>query len=113
MVDQAVSYLHARFPDVSTDVSVGAPAREIVDSARAWPADVIAVGSRNRHGVVAFALGSVSREVLLHAPCSVRATSPRPATACVTGSCNLPFTSGNLWVHLLVLASILCRCRPV
>ncbi|HUX87985.1 MAG TPA: universal stress protein [Chloroflexota bacterium] len=50
MVDQAGSYLHARFPDVSTDVSVGAPAREIVDSARAWPADVIAVGSRNRHG---------------------------------------------------------------
>lgn len=49
----------------------GDPAHEIVKVARERGAGLIVVGSRGQTGVRRLILGSVARNVLLHAPCSV------------------------------------------
>jgi nucleotide-binding universal stress UspA family protein len=50
----------------------GRPATELIDKAREWSADLIVVGSQGRSGVGRFILGSVSLEVALESPVSVR-----------------------------------------
>ncbi len=50
---------------------VGDPAREIVNAAARTDTDVIVMGSRGRTGVERLLLGSVARNVLTQAPCSV------------------------------------------
>jgi nucleotide-binding universal stress UspA family protein len=52
-------------------VREGDPGAEIVASAREEKADLIVMGSRGRTGLSSIVLGSVSRKVLSHAPCSV------------------------------------------
>lgn len=49
----------------------GRPATVIVDDARALAADLIVVGSRGRGSIESLVLGSVSGEVVDHAPCPV------------------------------------------
>lgn len=49
----------------------GRPASVIVDEARAWDADLIVVGSRGRGVWRSMLLGSVSAEIVDHAPCPV------------------------------------------
>jgi len=49
----------------------GRAASAIVDEARAWDADLIVVGSRGRGVWRSMVLGSVSAEVVDHAPCPV------------------------------------------
>lgn len=61
-----------------TDVRIGDPAAQIVDAARATRADLIVTGSRGRSGLERAVLGSVARNVLLHAPCSVLVMRARP-----------------------------------
>jgi len=56
---------------VTTLVSEGEPAEEIVDTAADWGADLIVLGSHGKKGLKRFLLGSVSGKVALHAPCSV------------------------------------------
>ncbi|MBU6423181.1 MAG: universal stress protein, partial [Chloroflexi bacterium] len=58
--------LHAR-----DESAVGDPAREIVNAAGRAESDVIVMGSRGRTGLERLLLGSVARNVLTHAPCSV------------------------------------------
>ena len=65
--------VHAR-----EDPRVGDPAAQIVDAAREANADLIVMGSRGRTGLPRLLLGSVARNVLTHAPCSVLiASRPR------------------------------------
>ena len=52
-------------------VREGDPATEIVASAREENADLVVMGSRGRTRLSSIVLGSVSRKVLSHAPCSV------------------------------------------
>jgi nucleotide-binding universal stress UspA family protein len=92
VADQAATRLQPRFANVETEVTMGPPARGIIDLARAWSADLVVVGTRDRPGLVLLTLGSVSRQVLLHAPCAVliargpaRASSPEPNVS-VSGS---------------------------
>jgi len=47
------------------------PAHAIVDSARAWGADLIVIGSHGRTGFDRLLLGSVAETVVRRAPCSV------------------------------------------
>jgi nucleotide-binding universal stress UspA family protein len=54
-----------------TEVRSGDPAAEILDAALRADADLIVLGSRGRTGIVRAALGSVARNVLIHASCSV------------------------------------------
>ena len=57
--------------DAETEVCTGDPAHEIIAVARARQAGVIIVGTRGQTGLRRLLLGSVARNVLLHAPCSV------------------------------------------
>jgi nucleotide-binding universal stress UspA family protein len=56
---------------VQIRVREGTPATQIVEEARAWPADLILVGTRDRSGLRRALFGSVASYVLHHAPCSV------------------------------------------
>jgi len=53
------------------EVREGDPAHEIVLSARQHDAGLVVVGTRGQTGLRRLILGSVARNVLLHAPCSV------------------------------------------
>lgn len=58
----------------------GDPAAALLVAAAEREIDLVAVGSRGRKGLQRLVLGSVSRNVLLHAPCSVLiAHAPRKA----------------------------------
>jgi nucleotide-binding universal stress UspA family protein len=49
----------------------GKPASKILELAKKWPADLIVMGSHGRGRMQGLLLGSVSQEVLHHAPCPV------------------------------------------
>jgi nucleotide-binding universal stress UspA family protein len=49
----------------------GDPATEVLAAAAEWTADLIAIGTHGRTGLRRIILGSVARNVLQHAPCSV------------------------------------------
>lgn len=49
----------------------GVPAREISNTARDWPADLIVIGSHGRAGIKRALLGSVAETVMRQAPCPV------------------------------------------
>jgi nucleotide-binding universal stress UspA family protein len=49
----------------------GDPATEVLAAAAEWAADLIAIGTHGRTGLRRLLLGSVARNVLQHAPCSV------------------------------------------
>jgi nucleotide-binding universal stress UspA family protein len=57
--------------DAAAEVRQGDPAPQIIASARAHRANLIIVGTRGQTGVQRLMLGSVARNVLLNAPCSV------------------------------------------
>lgn len=63
---------------VDCQVSSGDPAAAILRVGRAIDADLIAVGTTGRTGFRRLLVGSVARNVLLHAPCSVLVV-PDPA----------------------------------
>lgn len=55
----------------NTLVRVGAPAREIVETARSLPADLIVISTHGRTGLKHVLLGSVAEHVVQRAPCPV------------------------------------------
>ncbi|MFL5670459.1 MAG: universal stress protein [Chloroflexota bacterium] len=57
--------------DAVSELRTGDPAHEIIDVARARGAGVIVVGTRGATGLRRLILGSVARNILFHAPCSV------------------------------------------
>lgn len=75
---------------VSTEVRTGNAARQIIEAARDWHADLIVMGTRGRTGVAHVIMGSVAERVVRLAPCPVltlRAESlPSDVTHSVTGS---------------------------
>jgi nucleotide-binding universal stress UspA family protein len=50
---------------------VGEPRAFLLDEAKAWPADLIVLGSHGRHGLDHLLMGSVAESVALYADCSV------------------------------------------
>lgn len=69
--DSVVQRLVAPHRAVDGAVMRGRPASVIVDEARVFGADLAVVGSRGHGTVATLALGSVSSEVVDHAPCPV------------------------------------------
>lgn len=69
--DRAAAALEAAGIPASTAVREGDPAHEILGQAQDLGADLIVLGSRGRTGLARVLLGSVARNVLLHAPMSV------------------------------------------
>lgn len=57
--------------DATAQVRDGDPAHEIIACAREREAGLIVVGTRGQTGLRRLVLGSVARNVVLHAPCSV------------------------------------------
>lgn len=57
--------------DVSGDVRLGDPGRELCSVAKEWQADLLVLGSHGRSGLKEMLLGSVSNYVMHRAPCSV------------------------------------------
>ncbi len=70
--DEALSYVREQAAgddeDIVTAIREGHPATEIMEYAESVDADVIAMGTRGRHGEHAFLLGSVAEAVVRHAP---------------------------------------------
>jgi universal stress protein E len=52
-------------------VRIGVPHQEILAAARAYEADVLVMGSTGRSGLARVLVGSVTRQVLQHLPCSL------------------------------------------
>lgn len=71
IAERAAAELAPGRPSADTEVRLGDPAGEIVAAAGEWGADLIAMGTHGRTGLRRMLLGSVARNVLHHAPCSV------------------------------------------
>ncbi len=56
---------------VHYEIRTGSPKSEIIDAAVEWSADKILIGSHGHRSCPHNLLGSVSRAITLHAPCSV------------------------------------------
>ena len=78
VLEQARTSLKAKFRNVSVLMKSGDPSEQILQAARETRADVIALGSRGMRGVRGM-LGSVARNVLSHADCSVLICKARQA----------------------------------
>jgi nucleotide-binding universal stress UspA family protein len=73
-IDQVLASLSGRVPipgEAAKYVPVGDPVESIVATARAWPADLVVIGSHGRDGLGRVLLGSVAEGVTRHAPCPV------------------------------------------
>jgi nucleotide-binding universal stress UspA family protein len=58
--------------EVRAEALVGAPARELIQKAERWKADLVVVGSQGLSALGRLLLGSVSKKVAIEAPGSVR-----------------------------------------
>lgn len=76
--------------NIHFEIREGSPKEQIIDAAAEWSADKIVVGAHGRGVCPRFILGSVSRSVASHAPCSVEivrtsnTSIPVPELAAVT-----------------------------
>ncbi|HWN07844.1 MAG TPA: universal stress protein [Pyrinomonadaceae bacterium] len=82
LATNASARVQATFPSwkVSTEVSTGSPAWEVINKADAWDPDLVIVGSQGRSALGRLFLGSVSQKILTEARCSVR-VGRRPTTS--------------------------------
>lgn len=64
---------------LSSEVIVGHPEETIIETAKRWNADLVALGSHGYRGFQRFLLGSVSQAVASHAPCSVQVVRKKVA----------------------------------
>ncbi len=74
LADRAASRLQTNFPDwqITTQVAMGSPKRELIHQADNWKPDLVVLGSHGRSALGRLVLGSVSQGVLTDAHCSVR-----------------------------------------
>ena len=71
MLAEAAATLAGEGRQVETAVLIGRPASTIVDDATRFAADLVIAGSRGHGTLASMVLGSVSAEVVDHAPCPV------------------------------------------
>ncbi|MFN0119809.1 MAG: universal stress protein [Blastocatellia bacterium] len=76
LAQRASDYVQSAFPawEVRAEAASGSPARQVIEKAEQWQADLIVVGSHGHTGLTRLMLGSVSHKVAANAPCSVRIT---------------------------------------
>ncbi len=80
MIDEARKRLQSRFSSISSLTKEGDPTELVLRAAGEHGVDLIAVGSRGLRGVKGV-LGSVSRNILTHANCSVLIGKTGPCAA--------------------------------
>jgi nucleotide-binding universal stress UspA family protein len=83
--DAAVERLRAAGLDASAEIRSGDPAHEVIAAATGTGAGLVVVGTRGLTGLRRLVLGSVARNVLLSAPCSVLVVRGPIAGATVPG----------------------------
>ena len=76
VADAAVARLGRAGIRAQAEVRVGEPAAEIVAAASDHRAGLIVLGTRGHSRIARLLLGSVARNVLMHAPCSVLVARP-------------------------------------
>ncbi|MEF8825571.1 MAG: universal stress protein [Halapricum sp.] len=69
--EEALAEIEDRADDVTTTIREGSPAQEICDYTEEVDADLVATGTRGRHGEHAFLLGSVAEAVVRRSPTPV------------------------------------------
>ena len=76
-VSESIAGLREKYPDVAVDLRLGrgSPAAYLIREAQ--DAGLVVLGSRRRSDAAAFLVGSVSRSVVEHAPCSVAVVPAR------------------------------------
>jgi nucleotide-binding universal stress UspA family protein len=81
--EQGAGRVRGMFPawDVRAEACADTPHWALLDRAARWGADLIVVGSHGRSALGRVLLGSVSQQVLHHAPCSVRIARCAPEGA--------------------------------
>ena len=74
LVDEAIQHLKTNFPTwkVHGEAMVGDPGLAIIKEADQWNIDLIIVGTHGRSALGRLILGSISHEIAVAAPCSVR-----------------------------------------
>ena len=77
IVAKTAELLRSKGLRVSTAVELGDPKSKIIDTAEAWHADLIVLGSHGETGLDRFLTGSVADAVARHAPCSVQVVRTR------------------------------------
>jgi nucleotide-binding universal stress UspA family protein len=77
LLARAVEQLEGAHFSASAHSEQGEVGRAIVQMAAEWPADGIVLGSHGRKGLQRLLLGSVSEDVVHHAPCSVEVVRDR------------------------------------
>lgn len=84
MVETVAKRFESKGIETIIQVVEGSPAVSIVDQAKIWNADMVFVGSHGHGGLARLFLGSVAKEVVRAAPCSVEIVRDRienPGTA--------------------------------
>ena len=76
--EATVERLRAAGIDAVAEIRQGDPAHEIVSAARSTRAGLVVLGTRGLTGLRRLLIGSVARNVLLSAPCSVLIVRDRP-----------------------------------
>lgn len=64
---------------INSVIRHGRPRDQILAELEEWPTDVVVMGTHGRSGFERFVLGSLTAELLRHAPCSVLAVPPAAA----------------------------------
>lgn len=71
VLSRAIEWLSSNGIEAKSILEQGRPQDRILATAESMGADMIVIGSRGRHGVAKFFLGSVSSKVAEHATCDV------------------------------------------
>lgn len=71
-INDAAQILKAAGAKITGEVIADRPVKRILDEARAWRADLVVVGTRDRRGLRRLLSGSVSERIASRAPCSVK-----------------------------------------
>jgi nucleotide-binding universal stress UspA family protein len=95
LVQSAAERLSSEGIETVTQVVEGYPATSIVEQARSWDSDFVFVGSHGHGGIARFFLGSIAREVVRNAHCSVEIVRHVASEERTTGRRVLLATDGS------------------
>jgi nucleotide-binding universal stress UspA family protein len=97
LVQSVAERLGSHGIETATQVVEGYPATSIVEQAKSWDVDFVFVGSHGHGGIARFFLGSIAKEVVRNAHCSVEIIRPVRNEKTNTGKRVLLATDGSTY----------------